>query len=537
MEQLSVAAQCFAVQLDFKKLLGEIAAHAQQILPVDRVVAYSHIDGRLWAEAAYPQPIPTGGRVSEDVRWCVRYLKPRVTNTPQPDVPDIRNSICVPLLASQNRVLAVIEFRNKRSGGLFTEEDAQVAQCLARIAASALDRARLFFRMEEWRQSVETLLSFNATVNQQLEPEQMVRELVTNVIGFLEADGGLAGILIRTEAGLQMQCDGLYYAGLWSAFCRRWAPDEGIPGTVLETQFPYLTRDYKSDALADRDLCRSFDLGPCVCVPIKNPQEEVLGFFQLHRRAGEPEFTWQDAAFLEQLGGTAAVAIENARLVKSLELKNQQVKNLSRHHVHRLEQERRHIARELHDQTGQVLIGLKLRLQILDGLLSGEQSEVKGELTELRRQVNQAAVQLKDLSKRLRPPLLDELGFEASVRQLVSEFRQHASFVIGLEFASTPELSSEAETALFRTVQECLTNVAKHSRASRVDIRFGQREGRQVLRIVDDGDGFDPQAASTGLGHIGIKERVSMLGGRMHIETAVGAGVCVEVTLPGEQSA
>ncbi len=96
----------------------------------------------------------------------------------------------MPLVSTQNRVLGVIEARNKRTGGLFTEQDIRIANCLARVATSAVDRARLFFRIEEWRQSVETLISFNATVNQQLEPAEMVRELVANVTGFLDADGG-----------------------------------------------------------------------------------------------------------------------------------------------------------------------------------------------------------------------------------------------------------------------------------------------------------------------------------------------------------
>lgn len=537
LEQLSDAAQSFALQLDFHKLLDDIAQHAQRILPVEQVIVYSNIDGQLSAEATAPRSCQVDRVPNEDVRWSARYLKPRVCNKPVASMPGVRNSISVPLIASQNRVLGVVEFRTKRTGGLFTEDDIRAAVCLARIATSGLDRARLFCRIEDWRQSVETLLSFNATVNQQLEPEQMVRELVTNVTGFLEADGGMAGVLIRTDIGPQLQCEGFYFNGLWSEFSRRWTLGQGIPGTVLQTQFPYLSRDYKTDPLREPRLCQSYDTGSCICVPIKSPKEEVLGFFQLHRRQGEPEFTWQDAAFLESLGGTAAVAIENARLVKSLELKTEQIKSLSQDHVRRLEEERRHIARELHDQTGQVLIGLKLRLQILDGLLSQDQADVKKELTELRSQVNNAAVQLKDLAKRLRPPTLDELGFEATMRELVTEFRNHSSFSISLDMDPVLELSSEAETALYRIVQECLTNVAKHASASRVSISFHSDGQRRVLRIADDGKGFDPDRATGGLGQIGIRERVAMLGGEILISSGKGRGTAVEVILSYGDSA
>jgi len=494
-EQLSVAAQSFVTQLDFQKLLADIATHAHAILPAGQIVAYSNIDGNLLPEAQFPKSKSVVEDVSPDARWCVRYLKPKLTNDTSPGAANVRNSICVPFVASQNRVLGVVEFRNKKMGAVFTENDVRAALCFARVAATALDRGRLFFRIEEWKQSIETLLSFNATVNQHLEPEEMVRELVTNVTGFLDADGGMAGIAIRADSGVELHCDGFYFAHLWSVFSRTWQTGEGIPGTVLESQFPYLSSDYKTDALRESKLCECFDLGSCICVPIKNLHEEVLGFFQLHRRAGEPDFTWQDAAFLETLGNTAAVAIENARLVKSLDLKTEKIKILSQNHVRRLEEERRSIARELHDETGQVLIGLKLRLQLLSGLLTEEQAEAKEQLIELRTQVNNAAVQLKDLAKKLRPSTLDELDFEAALRQLIIEYRRHVTFTIRLDIQSDPILSDDYQTALYRIVQECLTNIAKHAGATHVGINFEETDNHQLLRITDDGIGFELDAS------------------------------------------
>ncbi len=530
LEQLSDAAHAFSTQLDFHKLLGDIGEQASRLIRVDRVVVYSNIDGKLVAETSCPDR-QGPSEPSDDIRWCIRYLKPKVSNMLETTQEPVRNRMCVPLVASQNRVLAVIEFQNKLTGGEFTDEDQRAALCLARIATSALDRALLFFRIEEWRKSIETLLSFNATVNQRLAPEQMVRELVVNVTGFLGAQGGMAGIVIRSESGVHLQCDGFYFGDLWTSFSRTWAPGEGIPGTVFETQFPYLIADYKADGLRERDLAESFELGSCICVPIKNRKEEVLGFFQLHRRVGEPEFTWQEAGFLESLGNTAAVAIENARLVKSLEIKNEQIRSLSEDHVNRLEAERRHIARELHDETGQVLIGLKLRLQILGGLLTEDQSDAKSELAELRTQVNGAAVQLKDMAKRLRPPTLDELGFDATLRELVSEFRRKRNIEVNLDLDVAPRLSGEQETALYRIVQECLTNIAKHAEASRVDITFYESAEQQILRISDDGVGFETNESNKGLGHVGIKERVAMLGGQIKVSSGVGEGTVVEVIL------
>ncbi len=533
LQQISDAAQAFSLQLDFYKLLADIAQHGYEILRSDQVIVHSNIDNQLRARVQYPTTRVTDDVVRDDVTWCIRYLKPKVSNQPLQDGSDIRNSVCVPIVATQNRVLGVIEFRNKRFGGIFTAQDARVASCLARVATSAVDRALLFFRIEEWKQSMETLLSFNATVNQHLEPEKMIRELVANVTGFLDADGGASGLALRNESQVVLQCEGFYFSGKWHEFNRRWQSGDGVPGVVLETEFPYLINDYGTNPLSDPALSDQFDLGSCICVPIKNAREQVLGFFQLHRRSGRPEFTWQDAAFLESLGNTAAVAIENARLVKSLELKNAQIKTLSLDHVQRLEEERQHIARELHDETGQVLIGLKLRLKILSGLLTDDQKDAKDELAELRGQLSKATVKLKDLAKRLRPPTLDELGFESALRQLVSEFRRQAGLIIQLDVHNPPELPNDSETALYRIVQECLTNVAKHADATQVDISMLKEGEHCVLRIADNGIGFDSETPANGLGLVGIRERVRMLGGSFDIRSYRGNGTTIEVTLAG----
>lgn len=530
LEQLSQAAEAFSVELDSRRLYTEIAYRASELLRADRTMVYAQGDHGPALAAHYPFDGGIPRAAHQAVVWCAKYLQPKVEHTTE--YPGIRNLVCVPVVSSQHRLLGVIEACNKRTGACFTEADVRTAQCLARIASPSVDRATLFHRIEEWKQSIESLLTINATINQKLEPDEMVRQLVVDVCGFLNADGGIGGVVVRQDGRAAAVTDCLYFNGLVHRFDRTWKAGEGVPGTVMETEFPFLIDDYPQNPMAERELVDRYDISSSICVPIKNANEEVLGFFKLFRSPGRSPFTWQDAAFLESLGNTAAVAIENAHLVRSLELKNAQIKSLSQDHVRQLEHLRRQIARELHDQTGQMLVGLKLRLQAVSGLLGPGQEEAKRELSDLQVQINQAAGQLKDLAKSLRPPILDQLGFEASMRQLAAEYRRQVDFAIYLRFVGPSDLPGETATALFRIAQESLTNVAKHARATQVHIRLHVDENHRRFSIRDDGCGFDPDSATSGLGLIGIRERVRMLGGRFTIDSKPGEGTRLEIELP-----
>ncbi|MCU0706821.1 MAG: GAF domain-containing sensor histidine kinase [Pirellula sp.] len=532
LEKFSAAASAFALELDSSKLFQRIALECIDGLSAERCIVWSVVDGRLRRECWYPESDtdwPPIEQFPDEGLRAYRHLEP-VLSQPFSSAPSVRNAMYVPMVGTQHRLLGLIEIQNKRHGAFFHEQDLRTATCLARIATSAVDRARLFGRIEEWSKSVEKLLSFNATVNQHLQPREMVRQLVVNAAGFIDADGGAAGIAIHSDAEITMECDGLYFDNQWFSFLRRWRSGEGIPGTVLQTEFPLLIEDYRKHPLADPELSTRFEIGSCICVAIIQASGSVLGFFKLYRRPDKPAFSWQEAALLESLGNTVAVAIENARLVKSLERKNEQVKNLSAGHVRRLEEERQHIARELHDETGQVLIGLKLRLQHLSRNLLPEQLQVREDLDSLREQVGVATVRLKDLAKRLRPPTLDELGFEATVRQLVMEYHQSVDFRIQLSFQEQLCLSKERELALYRILQESLTNIVKHAKAKNVRILVGHSEdGLGFVTIEDDGEGFDRSQPTEGLGLVGIRERVKMLGGIVSVQSKKNSGTRIDV--------
>lgn len=529
---LSTAAHDFAWELDSRKLFQRLAEHAARITGAERTISYwvdeSKIERAGWYPAAQQnqsanQPVP------HEVLDMVRRPEPKLVAQPRSATTAGHNAILVPLLGTQNRLLGLLECRQKRWGGVFAETDLELAIALARVATAAIDRSRLFHRMIDWSKSMEMLLSFNAAVNRHMQPSELVKQLVINAAGFVDADGGAAGLVINQDQGTVMESESCFFGGQWYPFERRWQAFQGVAGTVLETKFPLLLSNYSENALADHEIKRRFQPGPCICIPIKNAQQDVLGFFKFFRVGGKPEFTWQEAALLESLGNTAAVAIENARLVKSLELKNEQIKKLSAAHVRRLEEERRHIARELHDEAGQVLIGLKLRLQLLSKRLPAENGSAVDDLNSLREQVNEAAARLSGLAKRLRPPTLDELGFEATLRQLVDEFCRQFDLSIQLEIDNQRGLSEEAETTLYRIVQEGLTNIVKHAAATRVLIRLQEESSGPSLEILDNGCGFDTAAAHAGLGLVGIQERVMMLGATISITSRIGHGTCIRI--------
>lgn len=445
--------------------------------------------------------------------------------------------IIVPVIDHQRQVIGLIATQNSLHPEGFRDVDIRALETVALQFSTALSRSKLFDRLQDWSQSLEMLLAFNTAINQHLTPNELVNRLVENATSFLKADGGMAGFAIPSgeDGEPVMASESYFYKGEWHPLQRRWAAKQGVPGSVLETEFVFLSNNYPADPTADPELIDRFNLQQILCVPIKDAAGKMLGFFSLHKCDRSNPFTWQDAAFLETLGNSTAVAIQNAQLLKTLELKNHEIRTLSAGHVHHLEEERRHIARELHDEAGQMLIGIKLGLQVLAHKVPTELNELSVELDRLRGLVNQSTTQLRDLARNLRPPTLDKLGLDIALQQLAAEYEQRSDLDIVLHSDSLPEIMPDpVRTSLYRIVQEALTNIAKHAEATRVVIELRIIETSLRLSIADDGRGFDTAANHTGLGLLGMKERAGMLGGQLSVQShrQKGTEICILMPLP-----
>lgn len=197
------------------------------------------------------------------------------------------------------------------------------------------------------------------------------------------------------------------------------------------------------------------------------------------------------------------------------------------------EDERRRLARELHDGVGQNLTALKHRLSQLDDALPPD-GPARAQLDAALALCSETLEDTRHLSRLLRPPILDDLGLEPALRWLARSLGESAGLVVTLDVQPLPPLDGELQTLLFRVAQEALNNAAKHASAQNVIVRLVARDGMLQLQVADDGQGFDPakalHAGGSGLG--GMRERLRLYDGRLELHATPGEGTRVRALVP-----
>jgi two-component system sensor histidine kinase UhpB len=197
------------------------------------------------------------------------------------------------------------------------------------------------------------------------------------------------------------------------------------------------------------------------------------------------------------------------------------------------EEERRRLARDLHDEVNQALTAILLRLE---ALAQDTPPERAPELVELKRLVNQAMEELLTLARQLRPSALDDHGLVPAVEAQLKRFSARTGIEVRMSTEGDPnELAEVMQTAIFRVAQEALANVARHAGATAVELELDEEDGRAELRVRDDGVGFDPGAIpragsegpGAGLGLGGMAERARLVGGELDVRSAPGGGTSV----------
>lgn len=217
---------------------------------------------------------------------------------------------------------------------------------------------------------------------------------------------------------------------------------------------------------------------------------------------------------------------------ESTKLQTPEADELSRHLLKVQEEERRRISRELHDETGQALMVLRFQLEMLAG--ENENRAVAGKIREALELLDRTIEGLRRTIAQLSPRVLEEFGLSTAIRRQAQLLAKHTGMKARLEIPDNwSSTDHDIDVALYRSVQEALHNVAKHSRASKFSVRLEVAEEKVRLQVEDDGVGFSRRATHVrGFGLTGMRERAAALGGSMKVRSERGKGTSIQIQLP-----
>ena len=407
----------------------------------------------------------------------------------------------------------------KCGGDDFTAEDEELTQLLAAQAAVAIENARLYESSMRWLRQLESLNEIGAALVSELELEPLLALVARRLRELVDARLVLIalpeGDVLRVAAAEGETSNGVVGMEL--------ALGGSKAGRVLERGRSERVDSMLDDPEVDQQAARRLGVQSALFVPLV-VRGRGIGVVIAHDKAGPgPSFTDDDLRLAESLAARAAVAVDLSERVS---------RDAVRRVVDAQELERKRLARELHDETGQALTSILLALKPLEQ--SAESEEDRAAVDSVRALVVSTLQDVRRLAVELRPTALDDFGLVPAVQRLTDTFREQSGLHIDFEAQLGEErLSSEVETALYRIVQEALTNVVKHAGATRVSILLGRKAGAVVAVVEDDGSGFDPGTSRAGaLGLAGMRERAALVGGRLQIESTVGTGTTLVAEVP-----
>jgi signal transduction histidine kinase len=233
----------------------------------------------------------------------------------------------------------------------------------------------------------------------------------------------------------------------------------------------------------------------------------------------------------EPAPNVAELQAQYRRLLERLEANEREFRRLGRAVWRVQEDERRHLARELHDGIGQNLTALKHRLAQVAAELGPGQDALRVRMEAAIGLCSEALEDTRQLSRLLRPPILDDLGLAPALQWLGRTIGESSGVAVVVEIGDLPPLGGELQTLLFRVAQEALNNVARHARANSALLRLVAQQAELQLQVIDDGAGFEPgQARGSGLG--GMRERLRLHGGRLELRSAPGHGTRLRAVVP-----
>ena len=283
---------------------------------------------------------------------------------------------------------------------------------------------------------------------------------------------------------------------------------------------------------------RVSDLGYELIILLRG-ELHTQGCIAIGAKVSEEPFTGEEKEQLLVLAAELEMVLKNIKATTSLRMQTQRLKRLSNRLINIQESERRRLARDLHDDTGQALTALKMSLEITRNELSSDADHTAERLNDAVALADDTLEKLRAISHNLRPPTLDTVGLNSALEGLCKVFTQRTQMPVSYVGMDTTEISNPIDICLYRILQEGLTNCAKHGQVSHVEVSLKRNDDVVQLSIQDNGQGFDladtlSDQNETGIGLIDMQERLESLNGRMNVYSKPGAGARLVATIPLE---
>jgi signal transduction histidine kinase len=407
----------------------------------------------------------------------------------------------------------------KAGGADFTDDDEEGVVMLGSQAAVAIENARLYESATRWSAQLESLNEVMNVLVTEFDLTRLLQLIATRLRDLLGARAVTIALPHGSSARVEAAAgdDGETYVGLQVA-------TRSKTMRVLERRRSERVDSMLDDPEVDHESARRLGAHASLYVPLV-VRDVAMGVIAAHDRQGpDPRFTDDDVRIAEIFAGRAAVAVELSQRV---------ARDALQRVVTAQELERRRLARELHDETGQALTSILLSLRTVEE--AEDEQELRAAVGEVRELVRSTLQDVRQLAVELRPKVLDDFGLVAALERLTQTFGEQTGMSVhfGQTWPTSDRLPAEIETALYRIVQESLTNIVKHARATSVSVVLTRKDDSVSVVVEDDGVGFEPhRAREDGIGLVGMRERVALLGGRLAIESRPGAGTTFVAEVP-----
>lgn len=384
----------------------------------------------------------------------------------------------------------------------------------------------------------EGLADLSRSLSEARMNQQLVAETVVNYATQLIGDGAALWLLSEDRQWLQLTA---FSNQNTLMEVRRIPASEGLNGQIVETGTPINVRTGEASPIVPAHthaLLEQASITDVLIVPM-SVDGETIGTLNIVRYSGVP-YTPDDQVFLQNIADRAALNMRNVRLYTEVQQRQEQMRELARQVVSAQENERRRISRELHDEAGQGLTALKITLQMIEADHPNPEDPLHENLTRAVSIIDHTMQQIRLLTRDLRPPIMDTLDLNATLEVYCQEFTARTAIPVDYEGADLPAIDDTTKIHLYRYLQEALTNVARHAEATHVRVVLRFEASNLELSVYDNGKGFETTAAAfhnrqAGIGLLGMRERLALLGGVLAIKSVTGQGTCLTATVPWQE--